>query len=264
MAYGNNMAGTQPRAHFQLAGGTTIKFRHPYLAGQIAKGSNLDEIDISSCIKLDGRYFEATPNQESARQVVLIDGSTVTICNRLLNGTISMPVIRTTGLVSTGDFVSALQLIKTVGDTVGGILYKTDFRDGKAITRLYYGVTVQSVPDDISEGMDVPVYDVRLLYAGWIEVVGSSSGDNLKRIWSVGAKEGIEGYFSPYGVQDGSTEDGAITLTNAGMPNTPVAVQQKTSAEDENAYIDNTDNMTSATKDGSAYAGIVKSNTVLS
>ena len=73
----------------------------------------------------------------------------VTICNKLLNGTITMPVVRTTGMVSTGDFISALQLIKATGDTVGGLLYKTDFINGKAITTLYYGVTVQRVPDDV-------------------------------------------------------------------------------------------------------------------
>ena len=50
MAYGNNRKGKQPRAHFQLAGGSNIKFRHPYLAGQIESGSGsvIDEIDISN------------------------------------------------------------------------------------------------------------------------------------------------------------------------------------------------------------------------
>ena len=33
MAYGNNRGGQQPRATFQLAGGSIIKFRHPYFAG---------------------------------------------------------------------------------------------------------------------------------------------------------------------------------------------------------------------------------------
>ena len=202
MAYGNNLSGEQPRAHFMLAGGSSIKFRHPYLAGQLSEDTTIDEIDVSSCVKLDARFFEATPNQESARQEVLIDGSTVTICNRLLNGTITMPVVRTTGLVATGDFVSALQLIKSIGDTVGGILTKTDFRNGRAITRLYYGVTVASVPDDISEGMSVPTYDVRLLYAGWLETEGETVGENKKKIWAVGNANGLEAYFSPYAVQN--------------------------------------------------------------
>ena len=127
MAFGNNRSGKQARAHFQLAGGSIIKFKHPYLAGQLGSSdSPIDEIDVSACCKLEGRFFEANPNQDSAKQVVLVDGSVVTICNRLLNGTITMPVVRTTGVVATGDFISALQLIKATGDTVGGLLYKTD------------------------------------------------------------------------------------------------------------------------------------------
>ena len=79
MAYGNNRAQKQARAHFQLAGGSNIKFRHPYLAGQIDTAGMIDEIDISACCKLEGRFFEANQNQDSARQVVLVDGSVVTI-----------------------------------------------------------------------------------------------------------------------------------------------------------------------------------------
>lgn len=221
MAFGNNRAQKQARAHFQLAGGSTIKFRHPYLAGQIDTKGSVDEIDISACCKLEGRYFEANPNQDSARQVVLVDSSTVTICNRLLNGTITMPVIRTTGLVATGDFISALQLIKATGDNVGGLLYKTDYINGKAITKLYYGVTVQRVPDDVSEGNDVAVYNVQLLYAGWIEAVSVTATENKKKIWAVGNSQGLEAYFSPYSIQntDGAsgTQENLLTSSNNGM-----------------------------------------------
>lgn len=220
MAFGNNRSGKQARAHFQLAGGSTIMFKHPYLAGQLnSEDTTIDEIDISACCKLEGRFFEANPNQDSAKQTVLVDGSVVTICNKLLNGTITMPVVRTTGIVATGDFVSALHLIKSVGDTVGGLLYKTDHRDGKAITRLYYGVTVQRVPDDVSEGNDVPVYNVQLLYAGWIEAVSTSTDRNLKKIWSVGAENGLSAYFSPYAGQNssGKTGTGENALTNTAM-----------------------------------------------
>lgn len=215
MAYGNNRSGEQPRAHFQLAGGSTIKYRHPYLAGQLAKG--VDEIDISACCKLEGRFFEANPNQDSAKQTVMIDGSTVTICNKILNGTISMPIVRTTGLVNTGDFISALQLVKSVGDDIGGLLYKTDNINGKAITKLYYGVTPQRVPDDVSEGNDVAVYNVQLLYAGWVESVADSEADNLKKIWAVGTEKGINANFKQYETQQGSTKETFLTNTNSGL-----------------------------------------------
>ena len=218
MAYGNNRAGAQRRATFRSAGGSIIKFRHPYLAGQIDTAGAVDEIDISSCTKLEGRFFEATQNQESAKQVVTIDGSVVTITNTLLNGTIRMPVLKTTGLVATGDFLAALHLIRSVGDTVGGLIIKTDFIDGKAQTRVYYGVTPQRVPDDISEGNDVPVNDVTLLYAGWLEAVSETTSENLRRIWAVGTLKGLSAYFSPYETQKGSTKDTPLDTTNSGIP----------------------------------------------
>ena len=232
MAYGNNRAGEQKRAHFQLAGGSVIKFRHPYLAGQIDTNGAIDEIDISACCKLEGRYFEANQNQDSAKQVVLVDGSVATISNKLLNGTITMPVVRTTGLIATGDFISALHLIRSLGDSVGGLLYKTDFVNGKAITRLYYGVTPQRVPDDVSEGNDVAVYNVQLLYAGWIEVVSTTTEENKKKIWAVGNQKGLEAYFNPYITQNGSTGEKALTTSNSGIPESKLADQVDTTNYD--------------------------------
>ena len=232
MAYGNNRAGEQKRAHFRLAGGSVIKFRHPYLAGQIDTNGAIDEIDISACCKLEGRYFEANQNQDSAKQVVLVDGSVATISNKLLNGTITMPVIRTTGLIATGDFISALHLIRSLGDSVGGLLYKTDFVNGKAITRLYYGVTPQRVPDDVSEGNDVAVYNVQLLYAGWIEVVSTTTEENKKKIWAVGNQKGLEAYFNPYITQNGSTGEKALTASNSGIPESKLADQVDTTNYD--------------------------------
>ena len=63
MAYGNNRAQQQSRAHCQLAGGSSIKFRHPYLAGQIDSAGIIEEIDIAANCKLEGRYFEANQNR---------------------------------------------------------------------------------------------------------------------------------------------------------------------------------------------------------
>ena len=232
MAYGNNRAGEQKRAHFKLAGGSIIKFRHPYLAGQIDTDGAIDEIDISACCKLEGRYFEANQNQDSAKQVVLVDGSVATISNKLLNGTITIPVIRTTGLIATGDFIAALHLIRSLGDSVGGLLYKTDFVNGKAITRLYYGVTPQNVPDDVSEGNDVAVYNVKLLYAGWIEAVSTTTEENKKKIWAVGNQKGLEAYFNPYITQNGSTGEKALTASNSGIPESKLADQVDTTNYD--------------------------------
>lgn len=217
MAFGNNRAGEQRRASFRQAGGATIIFKHPYLAGQLSETqTSIDEVDISACCKLEGRFFEATPNQDSAKQVVLVDGSTVTITNRMLNGTITMPVVKTTGLVATGDFIACCQLIKSIGDSVGGLLYKTEYIDGKALTRIYYGVTVKNVPDDVSEGNDVAVYNVQLFYAGWLDAVSEPSVSALK-IWAVGSSNGVEGNYTPYVVQNGGTQDQTVSTAGLGI-----------------------------------------------
>lgn len=220
MAYGTNRAGGQPRAHFRQAGGSIIKFRHPYFAGLIdtASGTAIDEVDISACCKLEGRFFEANQNMDSAKQVVMIDGSTVTITNKMLNGTITIPAVTTTGELATGDFIAGCQLIRSVGDSVGGVITKTDFVNGKALTKVYYGVTVQRCPDDVSEGNDVGVYNIQLLYAGWIQAESATTDLNKKAIWSVGSKYGIKGVYNPYGIQnmDGNsgTQTGALGATS--------------------------------------------------
>lgn len=264
MAYGNNRKGKQPRAHFQLAGGSNIKFRHPYLAGQIESGSGsvIDEIDISACMKLEGRFFEANPSQDSAKQVVLVDGSTTTICNKLLNGVITIPAVRTTGCVGTGDFIAACQLIKSVGDSVGGLLYKTDFINGKALTKLYYGVTVQRCPDDVSEGNDVAVYNIQLLYAGWIEAQSDTVAENKKKIWATGNAQGLEAYFAPYSSQnnngDGGTHDSPLSTTNSGLVGSTLA--------DNITATDNVDNATEigvANASDKGYQNIIKSGTAV-
>lgn len=249
MAYGNNRGGEQPRAHFQKAGGSIIKFRHPYFAGQIdtKDGATIDEIDISSCCKLEGRFFEANQNQDSAKQVVLIDGSTVTISNKMLNGTITIPAVKTTGLVGTGDFIAGCQLIQSIGDTVGGILTKTDYINGNAITRVYYGVTVQRCPTDISEGNDVAVYNISLLYAGWIEAMSSSADDNKTNIWAVGNKEGISAFFSPYGLQNQHGGGGTLARPMEATDITPAG--SKSIGDSSANNIDNSDEMTGVSGD---------------
>lgn len=258
MAFGNNRGQIQPRAHFQQAGGSYITFRHPYLAGQIEAGGNgvIDEIDISACCKLEGRFFEANQNQDSARQVVLVDSSVVTITNKLLNGTITIPAIKTTGLVATGDFIAACQLIRSTGDNVGGLLYKTDYVNGQAITRLYYGVTVQRCPDDVAEGNDVAVYNVQLLYSGWIEVISASASENKQRIWAVGNASGLEAYFAPYVAQnsDGTTGTGNVPSTRnayGGLNDATAGNYDTTDGTAEAAF------MTAAASDAGWSSGIV-------
>ena len=262
MAYGNNRGEQQPRATFQLAGGSIIKFRHPYFAGLINSNSGLaiDEIDISRSCKLEGRFFEANQNQDSAHQVVLVDGSVVTISNKMLNGTITIPAVKTTGLIGTGDFIAACQLIQSLGDSVGGLLTKTDYLNGNAITRVYYGVTVKSCPADVSEGNDVAVYNIQLLYAGWIEAVSSSSDNNKKRIWAVGSKNGIEGFYNPYSIQNanGKGATGKMNLTATAI----VPKGATNIIDDGSADVDNSDEIKDLVKKGSSFADVVEGSSI--
>ena len=203
MAYGNNRLGEQTRAQFQTAGGCIIKFRHPFLAGALdldTTGGAIDEIDVSRSLKLAETFFSAVPNQDSSSQVVLVDGSTVVITNHILNGTLTLPVIKTTGKVSSGCFVTALQLIVASKDSVGGVVIRTQFINGEAHTRLYYGVSVKSVPHDIIMGLDVPTYQCQLYYAGFIDSISATADLNLKAIWAVGSDAGVYGRFTPFGV----------------------------------------------------------------
>lgn len=219
MAYGNNRAAQQSRASFQVAGGCIMKFRHPLLAGSIDTGIGgvaVDEIDVSRCVKLADTFFSATPNQDASKQEVLVDGSTVAITNHLLNGTIRMPVLSTTGTVAKGDFIEALHLIRASKDAYGGTFTITEFIDGLAHTTLYYGISIKSVPDKIKMGMDLPVYNVELYYAGWIKAVSQSASINLRQIWAVGSQNGIEGIFRPYEVNtQASTGTAPMSQSNA-------------------------------------------------
>jgi hypothetical protein len=219
MAYGNNRAAQQTRASFQTAGGCIIKFRHPFLAGALDLAytqGNVDEIDVSRSLKLADTFINAQPNQDSSSQVVLVDGSTVVITNHILNGTLTLPLIKTTGKVATGCLVSALQLIVASKDSVGGTLQRTIFINGEAHTRLYYGVSIKKVPHDIIMGLDVPVYQTELFYAGFIDAISASGEINQKAIWAVGSASGVKGTFTPYEVNDkASTGAEPMSMSNA-------------------------------------------------
>lgn len=217
MSFGQNSVGKQPRSHFQTAGGTIHKFRHPFLAGQLSSAiGNLDEIDISSSVKLDSEFFKASPNNDSAKQEVLVDGTVVTITNTMLNGTITLQAIRTSGIVARGDAVACFQLIKATGDNVGGTYTLTEFIDGKAITTLYYGVAVKYVDDKILQGLSVPTYACQLLYSGWIQVVSNSAQLNTKAIWAAGSINGVTGVYTMYPVNEGATGSSPLDSTIAG------------------------------------------------
>jgi hypothetical protein len=206
MAHGPNRAAAKPKASFQLAGGTIIKYRHPFLSGQINGASPVDEIDVSAALKLNEEFFNAEPDQDSSFQEVLVDGSTITITNHLLNGSANLRVLSTTGFVGTGDFIAALQLVQASKDDVGGTLTVIQNINGKRRVTIFWGVSVKRVPHLKIAGNAVPVYPVVLLYAGWVQGVSANMDVNEKTIWAVGNKMGLTAVYKPYAIQEAENQ----------------------------------------------------------
>jgi len=202
MAFGTNRAAPQQRASFQTSGGIIIKFRHPYLSGQVSDASPVDEIDVSKSVRLNDTFFSAVPLQDSAVMEALVDGSTITITNHMLAGRATLNVLRTTGLVGSGDLIAALQLIIASKDSLGGTLTIIRMVNGKRIITVFYGVSVQNVPHLILAGNAIVPYAAVMLYSGFFEGVGADNLDE-QTIWAVGNKNGISAKYRPYAIQAG-------------------------------------------------------------
>lgn len=201
MAFANSRAAARPRASFQAVGGTQIFFRHPILAGQISSASPVDEIDVSKSLRLNDTFLDANPTHDSSFQEVMVDGSTVTITNHLMNGEMTLQVLRTSELVGDGDFISALHLIIASKDSLGGVLTRIKEVNGKRIVTTFYGVSAKRVPHLKEAGNAVVPYPVVLMYAGWVQGVSAVTTDTKKIIWAVGNSTGIQAHYKPYSIQ---------------------------------------------------------------
>lgn len=235
MALASNRLAQQTRATFQTAGGCIIKFKHPYLSGALnvdRTGGPIDEIDISRCLKLDDTFFDAQPNQDASAQTILVNGDTVVITNHIMNGLLRLPVVKTSGKVAEGDFVTALQMIVASKDSVGGAIIRTEFINGQAHTRLYYGVSIKRVPHDIKMGLAVPTYMCELYYTGFIDTISASGDANLKAIWAVGSDSGVYGVYTPYEVNRNAST-GATPLSAANAPGMGNIVDETTGPANE-------------------------------
>jgi hypothetical protein len=215
MAYANNRGAPKPRASFQVAGGTTILFRHPFLSGQISDASPVDQIDVSKNLRLNDTFLEAVPMQDSSSMEVLVDGSTITMTNHLMSGRMTLQVLPTTGIVGTGDFIAALHLIVASKDSVGGTLTVIQDIHGKRRTTIFYGVSVQSVPHLRLAGNSVIPYTVQLMYSGWVQGVSASVETTVKTIWAIGNKMGVSAKYAPYAIQ--SELDGNVNTSVGGI-----------------------------------------------
>jgi hypothetical protein len=189
-------------------------YRHPKLAGHVANGINIDEVDVSKACKLNDTFFDAQPAMDSAFQEVLVDGSVITITNKLLAGTITLQVLEQGGFVGTGDFITALQLVQSNGDSVGGTFTVIRNFSGKTRVRVYYGVFARNVPHERVAGNAVVPYPVQLYYAGWFDGVGEGEAVVKDYIWAVGNNRGTSGSYSQFAEnQQDDTVQGEVPPT---------------------------------------------------
>jgi len=204
MAYANNRKAARPASNFQTAGGTIIKLRHPYLSGQISGALPIDEVDVSRALKLNTTFLNATPLQDNSIIEPLVDGSTITITNHLMAGTMTLQALRTTGLVGSGDFIAAAHLIIASKDTTGSTVTVIEMVDEKRLVTIFFGVSFKNVPHLIKAGNAVVEYPVVMNYAGWVQGV-SAAEFTEKAIWAVGNKVGLSGKYKPYAIQNGES-----------------------------------------------------------
>lgn len=203
MAYGNGRSLAKPRASAQTAGGSIMKFRHPYLTGQISGAVQVDEVDVSRCLRLNDTYLRADPAQDNAFMEYLVDGSTLTITNHLLAGHLTLQVIRTTGTVGKGDFIACAHLIIASKDSYLGTFTHIEDIDGERLVTVFYGVSFKNIPHLIKAGNSVVPYPCVMNYAGWVQGIAGANDSNEKVIWAVGNKLGIKAKYEQYAIQNG-------------------------------------------------------------
>jgi hypothetical protein len=183
-----------------------MKLRHPFLAWQISKASPVDEIDVSASVKLNETFLDATPDQDSSFMEKLVDGSTVTVTNHFMAGSLTLQALSTTGFVGSGDLIAGAHLIIASKDNVGGTFTVIEEINGQRRITVFYGITFKNVPHLRIAGNAVVTYPVVMLYSGWVQAIGSTE-QAKKAIWAVGNRYGIKGIFRQFGIQSAEGSD---------------------------------------------------------
>jgi hypothetical protein len=236
MAFANNRKAARTKSSFRTAGGVTMLLRHPFLAGQISEASPVDQLDVSRHVKLNDQFLDAMPAQDSAFQEVMVDGSTVTITNHLMAGTLTLQAVTGSGFVGSGDLIAAAHLVIASKDDVGGTFTVIEYINGKQRITVFYGIAFKNVPHLRIAGNAVVVYPVTMLYSGWVQAIGSAAASK-KAIWAVGNKYGISAIYKQFGLQAAESGDfyGGSPLTytaTAGIGGTSTADDTSVDADD--------------------------------
>ena len=205
MSYGPDRWGKRPKSSAIQAGGVNMFYRHPKLAGHVSDGvENIDEVDVSKACKLNDTFLDAAPAMDSAYQEVLVNGAVITVTNKILAGVLTLQVLERGGFVGRGCFITALQLVQSSGDNVGGTFTVVRNFDGVQRVRVYFGVFVKQVPHEKIAGNAVVPYPVQLVYAGWFDGVGPAESTK-QYIWAVGNSRGT---YGSYKAMSENKEDG--------------------------------------------------------
>jgi hypothetical protein len=210
------------------------------MAGQLGS-ANIDEVNISACMKLNDTFLNAVPLQDSSIMELLVDGSSITVTNHAMAGKMTLNILPTTGTVGGGDLIAIGHFIIGSKDDVGGTLTREKFVNGDKLTRIYYGMSFANVPHEIEAGNAVAVYPVVLNYAGWIEGISKGAG-TTKRLWAVGNEYGLSAAYVPFSIggvpvneNEAANHYGGAPVTSYGTDDVDGAGVEGKSADYNNA-----------------------------
>lgn len=131
------------------AGQFTVTLIHPLWNGGIP----------TTCkgFKLDGNLVQAQQLLPNSKIVALTNGGSIIITNNNNSGTITFNVTKTG---TDGDMATIANFLKTVGDSVGGILRITQEMNGKTDGYTFAPCTVAQCPPLNIMGNDAADYQV--------------------------------------------------------------------------------------------------------
>lgn len=135
------------------AGQFTVTLIHPLWNGGIP--TTLDGF------KLEGQVVQAQQLLPSSKIVALTNGGSIIITNNNNSGTITFNVTKTG---KGGDMATIANFLRTVGDSVGGIIRVTQELNGKTDGYTFAPCTVQQAPPLIINGNDAADYQVVWAY----------------------------------------------------------------------------------------------------
>ena len=141
------------------AGQFTVTLIHPLWNGGIP--TTLDSF------KLEGQIVQAQQLLPSSKIVALTNGGSIIITNNNNSGTITFTVTKTG---ATGDMATIANFLRTVGDSVGGVLRITQELNGKTDAYTFAPCTVQQAPPLIINGNDAADYQVVWAYGAVVNM----------------------------------------------------------------------------------------------